>query len=117
MEISVVNDVNMEVEEENKENLPPPASASSSSIFSHISAQVLKFLPKSFNHKRTRADESEEESNSNKKIKKLSLSHNASIVADDSKAKCSLGKGCKSAGDDKSFQYMMYMSERDPLDI
>ena len=114
-----MNDVDMlEEDDENKENRRPPApippSASSMFSYSSISAKILKFLPKPFERKRSRTEDSEDQPSSDKKRKKISLSFSA---RDNKNLHYvpSGGVGCRD--EDKSLQYMLYMSKRDPLDI
>ena len=116
-----MNDVDMlEEEDENKENRRPPApvppAASSMFSYSSISAKIFKFLPKPFERKRSRAEDSEDQpsSGSDKKRKKISMSFSA---RDNNSLQYvpSAGVGCKD--EDKSLQYRIYMSKRDPLDI
>ena len=112
----------MEEEDENKENTPPPVGRGPPSLFSYsnISAQILKFLPKSFNGKRKRTTESHEEAEavSDKKRKKPSLlSSISSAIVDKKTLQSTPRKDCKSPLADSSSQYMIYMSQREPFDI
>ena len=109
-------------EDEDKENTPPPAGPPPSLFsYSNISAQILKFLPKSFNGKRKRTTESQEqdEAVSEKKRKKPSIlsSISSAIVVDNKTLQFTPKKDCKTPVADKSSQYMIYMSQREPFDI
>ena len=111
-----------EEEDENKENKSPPAGHHGPpSLFSYtnISSQILKFLPKSFNGKRKRTTESQEqdEAVSEKKRKKPSVlsSISSAIIVD--KSMTTPKKDYKTPIADKSSQYMIYMSQREPFDI
>ena len=113
----------MEEEDENKENTPPPVGRGPPSLFSYsnISAQILKFLPKSFNGKRKRTTESQEqdEAVSEKKRKRSSIlsSISSAIIVDNKTLQSTPKKDCKTPVADKSSQYMIYMSQREPFDI
>ena len=113
-----------EEEDENKENKPPPAGHHGPpSLFSYtnISSQILKFLPKSFNGKRKRTTESQDEavSENEKKRKKPSLLSIISSAFDMKALQSTPKKDCKSPITDSSArsQYMIYMSQREPFDI
>ena len=110
----------MEEEDENKENTPPPVGRGPPSLFSYsnISAQILKFLPKSFNGKRKRSTESQDEAVSEKKRKKPSfLSSISNAIGDMKTTQSTPKKDCKAPVGDPSSQYMIYMSQREPFDI
>ena len=106
-------------EDEDKENTPPPGPPPSLFSYSNLSAQILKFLPKSFNGKRKRTTESQEqdEAVSEKKRKKPSVlsSISSAIIVD--KSMTTPKKDYKTPIADKSSQYMIYMSQREPFDI
>ena len=110
-----------EEEDENKENKPPPLPPVPRSLFSYsnISAQILKFLPKSFNGKRKRTTESQEqdEAVSEKKRKKPSVLSSISSAITVDKSMTTPKKDYKTPIADKSSQYMIYMSQREPFDI
>ena len=115
--------LDLEDEDENKENTPPPAGhhgPPSLFSYSNISTQILKFLPKSFNGKRKRTPESQDEAVSEKKRKKPSLlSSISSAIVDMKTLQSTPKKDCKSPITDSSAssQYMIYMSQREPFDI
>ena len=110
-----------EEEDENKENMPPPpGNHGSPSLFSYskISEQILKFLPKSFNGKRKRSTESQDEAVSEKKRKKPSfLSSISNAIGDMKTSQSTPKKDFKAPVADPSSQYMIYMSQREPFDI
>ena len=117
---SMMDDVQMtddEEFEEDKENKPPPPASMFS--YTNISAQILKFLPKSFNTKRKRTSEDEDES-SDKKGKKLPLLSfiNSTRVDNTNKVSTlSQSKSINNKDEDSSSQYLIYMSQREPFDI